>query len=172
MGTKFSNIHIQTKNLDEVIEVIEKSGCCSSYFVGSFEGWISVFGQCFSWEDVATVAQGFSKSLQYPVLSIGYFDDDIVDIGLFQNNSLITQQVVAFDAEDYGLEHKEMEINSFKKVINLPIDIDKLAIVLKNEDVSEIIEGMQEILNIPLWMKYDWIEDDSEFKTHFILVKS
>lgn len=171
MGTKFANLHIQTENLDEVIDIIKKLKMSSSYYVGAFGRWISVYGDSYDWGTIGTEAQVISQLLKYPVLSVGYFDDDIVEMGLYQHNHLITKHVTGFGVDVYGLEFVEMDKQSFEQILNLGLDTKELASILKNEDPSELVEGMETILDLPLWMKYEWIEDDDEIKEQFILVK-
>lgn len=152
MGTKFANLHIQTENLDEVIDIIKKSKMSGSYFVGAFGRWISIYGS-YNWKTIGTEAQVISQLLEYPVLSVGYFDDDIVEIGLYQHNHLITKHVTGFGVDDYELEYVEMDKQSFERILNLGLDTNELASILENEDPIELVEGMETILDLPLWMK-------------------
>lgn len=170
MGTKFANLHVQTEKVEEVIAALKNSGISRSFFVGSFNGWVSVFGERFNWEEIGSSVQTISRLLTYPMLSVGYFDDEILELGVFQNGQLITKHLVGVGVEEYELEPTEMDQTMFREVVQGTVDEVQLSAALENNDLEELIEEMEKTLNIPLWMKYEWIEEDGDIRSRFIQV--
>lgn len=170
MGTKFANLHVQTEKVEEVIAALKNSGISRSFFVGSFNGWVSVFDERFNWEEIGSSVQTISRLLTYPMLSVGYFDDEVLELGLFQNGQLITKHLAGVGVEEYELVPAEMDLAIFQKVVQGTVDEAQLSAALEYDDLEELVGEMEKALNIPLWMKYEWIEEDGDIRSRFIQI--
>ncbi|WP_316572392.1 hypothetical protein [Neobacillus sp. YIM B06451] len=170
MGTKFANLHIQTENLEEVVEALKKTSLPASYFVGQFGSWISVYGDAYDWGSIRREAEVISQLVKYPVLSLGYYDDSVLEIGLYKDNHLITRFAAGPDIEEYEVEPEELNIKLFDQALNVPLDSSELVRVLANEDIEEVVMELEKIFDLSLWMKYDWIADDEKLRRQYKLV--
>ncbi|WP_409292689.1 hypothetical protein [Peribacillus sp. SCS-37] len=171
MGSKFANIHIQTNDIKGITDIINQSHTQSSFFIEVKSNWISIYSDSYHWEGIEQEAKAFSSELSQPVLSVGYFDDDVVEIALIQDKQVITKQLSGYGAEDYGLDPENMNIDLFKQTLQLTIKNEELETALEMEDISEIVEEMGKLLNLELWQKYEWIEEEGE-KEKYLQVKS
>ncbi|WP_409294086.1 hypothetical protein V1498_12670 [Peribacillus sp. SCS-26] len=171
MGSKFASLHIQTNDLKRITDIINHSNTQSSFFVKVNNNWISIYSDSYHWEGIEQEAKAFSNQLSQPVLSVGYFDDDLVEIALIQNNQVITKQISGYGAEDYGLDPENMNIDLFIQTLQLSIENEEFEAALEKDDISEIVEEMGKLLNLELWQKYEWIEEEGE-KEKYLQVNS
>lgn len=171
MGTKFANLHIQTENFEEVVEALKKTSVGSSFFVETCGSWISVYGDGYDWESIGREAEVISQLVKNPVLSLGYFDDSVLEIRLYKDNQLITKFAAGYDLDEYEIEPEELNIHLVEQALNVTLDSGELGRVLENEDIEEIVMELEKIFDLSLWMKYDWIADDEELMRQYKLVK-
>lgn len=183
MGTHFANIHIQTDQLEEVLkalqevnpyrdqEIMEHSSK-NIYVVGEYKkGWISVLNDFFAWGEVSSFAEELSSCLPFPVLAIGYFDDDVFEMNVFVDGSESTAQIWCSDGvrEDYGLEDKEADISILAELVGRE-HIDALNQLLSITDCEQAVHALQRIIQIPLWLRSDWLDTitDQELAQKYI----
>lgn len=183
MGTHFANIHIQTHQLEEVLKALQEVNPYSNqeimghflkntYVVGEYKrGWISVLNDFFAWGEVSSFAEELSSYLPFPVLAIGYFDDDVFEMNVFVNGSESTAQIWCSDGvrEDYGLEDKEADISILAELVGHE-HIDAIYQLLSMTDCEQAVHALQHIIQIPLWLRSDWLDTitDKELAQKYI----
>lgn len=179
MGTKFANVHIKTNEMNYIIDFFKNyksvnDSYMNRYYIGSFnESWVTVLGEDFNWESICAEAENISKYTEHPVLSIGYFDDDVLEITLYKNGIELTRCSVGPGIEEYGIKKRFLDTDLFIKTLNLEVHISNLNPILSEEDIEEVINKLEEVLQIPLWIKFDWIEEEEdEIKSKFEYVVS
>ncbi|MFC5406503.1 hypothetical protein [Cohnella soli] len=185
MGTKFGNIHIITNNKNEVTSalkdissgrtqtnynpemysgfesILELNKIKNIYYLGELRpGWISVLNDSFNWGEVEAFGEELSSYISSPILTISYFDDDLFELNLFLNGELQTGHIWCSEEtrEVYGLEEKCADISVLSQHIGYQF-INKLNEILNIEDCEQAVEELQNLLEIPLWIKSDWFED-------------
>lgn len=171
MGTHFGNIHIKTDQLEEVLTALKEVDRYSGkeimghtleniYWIGEYKkGWISVLNDSFVWGEVADFAEELSSILPVPVLAIGYFDDDVFEMNVCIDGSESTGQIWCSDGvrEDYELEDKQADISILSELIGRE-HIDALNQLLLIVDCEEAVHSLENIIQIPLWLRSDWLD--------------
>lgn len=189
MGTKFGNIHIKTDNTDDVILaiqelVLDKSSVSAKadqltgyelivqqanisrnvYYVGVIRnGWISVLNDWFGWGEVEAFGEALSGYISYPMLTCSCFDEDILEINVYNNGEQTTGHVwcSAYAAEDYGLEEKEADVAVLAELLGHE-HIAQLMNALNTEDLEQAVREFENITGFPLWIHSDWFSSIQE----------
>ncbi|MNV80687.1 hypothetical protein D3C71_1743090 [compost metagenome] len=105
------------------------------------------------------------------MLAIGYFDDEVLEISIYQNGELLDRYAGGEVLEEYELEPEAFDNATVVKRLGLTISSDSLAVIFQNEDVREILEQLETVLPVPLILKYDWIEDDEPLRRDFVHIR-
>ncbi|MBO9606356.1 MAG: hypothetical protein J7639_10410 [Paenibacillaceae bacterium] len=133
----------------------------SIFFIGEFrEGWLSVLNDWFGWGEVESTGKKLSKFIDKNILTIAYYDDDLFELNIFRNGQLLTGHIWCNDsvAEDYQLEinkgNTDYLINFFGNE-----NQENVLTLLRTTDCGKAIEEIETLMNIPLWIKSDWLDD-------------
>jgi hypothetical protein len=142
------------------------------YCLGEFgEGRISVLGDGYGWETIGAEAEELSRSLSGLVGAIGCFDEDIMVWSLYKDGNQL-QGFAAGDLEMYEMEQEDFDFAEWKQLFQLneaPEELEQ--VVADGEDFTSIVEQLEKVLGLPLWMKYDWVEDDEELAAQYQQLK-
>lgn len=171
MGTTFANLHVFTDDKEEVLKSLKRLRPKSSYYIGQNQGWTTVLGENFNWETIGERAGFLSGLISSLVLAIGYFDDEVLEISIYQNGELLDRYAGGEVLEEYELEPEAFDNATVVKRLGLTISFDSLAVIFQNEDVREILEQLETVLPVPLILKYDWIEDDEPLRRDFVHIR-
>ncbi len=139
------------------------------FALGIFGDWISILGNTLSWETVGELGEELSRRIVQPVGALGYFDDDVLTWRFYQNGQEIKVITAGQNLDEYGLEYTPIDISfitDFFKVLQLTED-DYKSILNTNDEMNLVIEELEELLGIPLWMKYDWVKEDEDLKKFY-----
>jgi hypothetical protein len=165
MGTKFGNIHVRTNQIDEVLaalkEMISASKAAEVMYIRTFEsGWVSILNDSFGWGCSEACGETLSRYLSSPVLTCSYFDDDVLEINLFQGGEYLTGHLWCTEStqEDYELENKEANISILAELLG-HAHTEQIIQTLNQEDLEAAIGQLESILQIPLWIHSEWFED-------------
>lgn len=197
MGAKFGNIHIKTNHIDHVIQAIQElvsdkpkrvqanTGELSGfelivhqanlsknvYYVGVIRnGWVSVLNDWFASGEVEAFGEALSGYISYPILTCSCFDEDFVEMNVYNNGEQTTGHVwcVPYAAENYDLEEKEADIAILAELLGHE-HIARIMNALNTEDLEHAIREMEQIAGFPLWIHSDWfssMQDDSIVKRY------
>jgi hypothetical protein len=201
MGTKFANMHILSDELEGIKESLKRwysrvdnnrknvlknigvlsllegltDNSCGKCYLGNFKsGWISILHPDFNWESVNDVALEISKKVIGPILTIGYFDDDIFILTVIKAGYIITRHIAGYSLDAYGLQQNEGDAEVIVKELDFDVEIDELKIVLNQEDIEKKVIELEKLLKLPLWINADWIdemEESDKFKTKWQVFK-
>jgi len=128
--------------------------------------FISVYDESYSLENIETEGINLSKYLDTPVIGTGNLDDDVFSIILFHKGKIITRYTMGEGLKEYKFSHCNMDLEVFKNVTNL--SVEKLDVLLKEEDIYDIEDGFSELYNIALDLTYD---DLASFENKFKKLK-
>lgn len=193
MGTKFGNMHVMTDNLDEVVKALTsmiedkeqlvipagkrigfQSLLAESYrgrnifYLGQLQPkWISILNDYFAWGEVEAVGEELSSYIQAPIMTISYFDDDVYIMNVYSGGEEVTGQIWCTDGarQVYELEDKQADISVLTEYLGHQ-HIHQLKEIIAMTDCEQAVEALQQLLQIPLWIKSDWVDDsrDPEFE--------
>lgn len=128
--------------------------------------FISVYDESYSLENIEAEGISLSKYLETPVIGTGNLDDDVLSILLFQKGEIITRYTMGEGLQEYEFGQCNMDLEVFKNVTNL--SVEKLDILLREEDIYDIEDGFSELYNIALDLTYD---DLASFENKFKKLK-
>jgi hypothetical protein len=186
VGTKFGNIHVITNDKNEVLSALKNISSGKSqnifshemlsgfeslleglnhskniYYLGELRpGLISVLNDSFGWGEVEVFGEELSSYINSPILTISYFDDDLFEMNLYLNGEQQTGHLWCSDEtkETYELEEKQADISILSEYLGHQ-HINKLNEILNIDECEQAIEELQNLLQIPLWIKSDWFDD-------------
>ncbi|MBD3922157.1 hypothetical protein H8B09_25600 [Paenibacillus sp. PR3] len=186
-------MHVMADNLDVVIEALTSmteereqpvipSGKFGGYeallaeayrgrnvfYLGQLQpGLVSVLNDHFDWGEVEAVGEVLSSYIQAPIMTISYFDDGVFTMTIYSKGEEVTSQIWCTDGAryDYELEDKHADISVLTEYLGHQ-HFDRLNAIIAMTDCEEAVESLQELLQIPLWIKSDWFDDiqDPELK--------
>ncbi|MCU6792354.1 hypothetical protein OB236_09460 [Paenibacillus sp. WQ 127069] len=145
-------------------EAILKESSKSKYifYLGQMrDDWISILNEGFGWGETEAFGEEISKHINSPVLTISYFDDDVLDLNIYMNGELITGHLSCTEGtkEGYGLEDKFGDISTLSQLVGHQY-INDLLNFLEIKNSREALNEFERIINFPLWIKADWISTD------------
>lgn len=113
--------------------------------------WVSIFSEHFSFETVTDCAFQYFGGLSNPVITVGYFDDDLLKIDCVSEGAVVTGLVKGPRLKAYGLKAADMDLALFS--ILFRADATKAAEVFAKKDIDAICDALGDMLNIPLQLE-------------------
>ena len=155
MGEKFANLQVQGLSVSEAQKLLSNS-CAKQYT----NGWTTVVRDDFQIGLIDQEARKLSKKIDKLVISVGYYDDDILTLNLFRNGKSIVSHI---SNNAYGYNKKEGNPSTFVKELNLSTEYQEyFKWVLKCDNPERKVELLEKLLGIPLSLNYETIDDFNE----------
>ncbi|MNJ45260.1 hypothetical protein D3C77_403470 [compost metagenome] len=134
-----------------------------TYYIGEFNGWISILNDWFEWGTIDTFSEAMSCHIASPILTVGYFDDDILEINIFRSGKRITGHIWCSEStqEVYGLDMKHADINAFVELLGHEHALE-IRRILELIDCEQAVIALEKVMNVPLWIHSDWFADMEE----------
>lgn len=152
MGTKFGNVHVMTTRADDVIVALQEMSLEETYFIGTFEsGWTSILKVGLDWGTTEEFGELLSEHVNYPILTVCFFDDDVLEVSLFRNGEYLTGHRWLSQYCDYELEEKKADISLFSEIFGHE-NYSQIQKILSQEDLETAVESIEEVIKIPLWV--------------------
>ena len=122
---------------------------------------VSIYDPNNTFENISVVAQEVSKISNSVTVYTANFDDDIFLIGIYNNGKLITSGNYGELLSEYELEFKEIDQSQLADSLEIEIKdlLDKLT---DDSDIEEIEEFIEHILDVPLSLTLEDIEENQE----------
>ena len=122
---------------------------------------VSIYDSNNTFENISVVAQEVSKISNSVTVYTANFDDDIFLIGIYNNGKLITSGNYGELLSEYELEFKEIDQSQLADSLEIEIKdlLDKLT---DDSDIEEIEEFIEHILDVPLSLTLEDIEENQE----------
>ena len=122
---------------------------------------VSIYDSNNTFENISVVAQEVSKISNSVTVYTANFDDDIFLIGIYNNGKLITSGNYGELLSEYELEFKEIDQSQLADSLEIEIKdlLDKLT---DDSDIEEIEEFIEHILDVPLSLTLEDIEENKE----------
>ena len=155
--TKFINIIDKpTETLDnEKVEMIKGLFSMIDEFSNTFfiieyqNNWISIYSESFNWEDIDKKGIKVSKSINCPILSVGYFDDDILKLDIIKDGKVITRHYEGDNIEScFGIKNITADFDLIIETFNLNFNLEDFKGIIMNRDLETKVEKLEHILNI------------------------
>lgn len=143
-------------------EPIRETGLKVTYYTSQGRQWTSVLNDYFEWGTIEPVGELLSKFMSEPIMTIGFFDEDIFEFTIFQNEGIKFKKYFCgkWASEEYGLNEEVIDIKYLKEVLEIDQEhIDKL---LQIENPQQAVDKLSELIHIHLWVKSNWIVEDED----------
>lgn len=168
MGTKFGNLQVRSEDTEAVIAAFRELPAANDpipgrYYVGSIApGWVSILGDDYGWGNVVEEAENVSSLTGSPVLSVGYFDDDVLELTVAVNGETIATHVAGPGLDVYELDAETADAETLIRSLQLTVGAAKLREILADPSIEDTVMRLQEAINVPLWFMYDAVEYEKQ----------
>ena len=153
MGTKFANIQVMGLQPQQAQELV--SGVVVRR---THPAWLTLLHPSYQLGAVEKAARALSKRIDNTVVSVGYFDDDIFSLQVFQNGKLL---LCHNSSPVYGYKKTAAKPAALAGELGLaPEDAESLKWILKCERCDEQVALLENLWGTQLWVDYDWLEED------------
>ncbi|MBE4906949.1 hypothetical protein IMZ08_02615 [Bacillus luteolus] len=162
------------------------------YYFAKSDEWITLLNEMYDgfYYDFSIL---LSKYINVPMFVIECFDECLLEICFIQSGKIVTKHK-SDEEEEFGIDEINEEIEKLKELFGQDINEDylpeasshqlgdvgaitklldlygneeKLTEILKVEDIEEKISSLENLFNIDIWVKADWIEGDDDLKLKF-----
>lgn len=143
-------------------EPIRETGLKVTYYTSQERQWTSILNDYFEWGTVEQVGELLSKFMSEPIMTIGFFDEDIFEFTVFQNEEIKFKTYFCGEwaIEEYGLNKEVIDIKYLEEV--LEIDQESIDKLLQIENPEQAVEELSKLTHIHLWVKSNWIVEDED----------
>ncbi|MPM92120.1 hypothetical protein SDC9_139254 [bioreactor metagenome] len=129
----------------EVAQQFSKKKKIPFYFLESETG-ISVVSTLLSFETINEDVSNWFSDFEGTLLTVRCFDNDVLEISIFQNKKFITAHVVG-DTYNYDIEKSVFNPKILTDIFNVSqVDYEKAC----SEDVEKTLKDFSELLKFPL----------------------
>lgn len=139
---------------DDLLKMICKSH--SEYVICQFtEKWLTILNANFGWESVDAVALAISKHINEPILTIGYFDDELVTMSIIENNKILTKHISGLGLSAYEIDAEKEDAIIFNEYLELDQELDVIEEILSIRlnhftELDDKIQRLSELTGIQL----------------------
>lgn len=156
--------------LDAIFDMMSNSK--NEYYLSQFgNGWISVYNEYFEREQVEKTGLQLSKLLKTTILTMSYFDDEIFEFNIFRDGKSIGGHIWSDEStkDTYKLETNKGDTDVFIQYIGEE-NKSKIINLFEIDNCERAVEEIERIFGLPIWMKFEWIEDieDEHIRNRFI----
>ncbi|WP_410769487.1 hypothetical protein [Fontibacillus sp. BL9] len=160
MGTTFTNLQVREHSIDEIEKVLPH---CIVRNLS--DGWTTIVSEHFQVGDISKVGRKLSKAINKSVLSIEFFDDDVLRMTIYRDGKTLTSHV---NKNSYNIPSKLGNHNAFLKELEFDLSESKyFKEVLKYEDLGKKIELLQHFLGVALWIDDRMLLDGAESEFYY-----
>jgi hypothetical protein len=145
-------------------EEINKKASTVTFYLNKDMSWTSVLNDHFSWGTVEGIGGLLSQFILEPVMTIGFFDEDIFEFTLFQKGEIKTKKYFCEEGviEENGLESEIIDLNYLKEIFDLNhFEITKL---LEISNPERAIDELSRMIQKNLWIHSELISDVKEIE--------
>ncbi|BBI30889.1 hypothetical protein [Cohnella abietis] len=155
MGTTFANLQVRECSTDEIEKALPGSRATqlSDY-------WTTVVSEQFQVGTLEKMAKKLSKEINRSVLSIEYFDDDVLRIAVYRNGKVIDSHI---NENGYGLPKKSGKPKLFIEELGFDsVEVKYLKEIFACEDLGKKLQLLQYFLGVTLWIDHRMISEVKE----------
>lgn len=159
MGTTFANLQVRNGSVHE-IQLALPGTVVKEYS----DGWCTIVGEHFEVGQMDRIAGALSRSIDQGVLSIEYFDDDLLKMTIFNKGRTLTSHI---SENGQGIPGKPGKPKTF--INELEFDSSETTLfreILACNDTGKKLELLQCFLGVELLIGYDILLNaaESEFR--------
>ncbi|MFB9330758.1 RCC1 domain-containing protein [Paenibacillus aurantiacus] len=148
MGSKFGSIHIRTEEVIDETSILTAS-LMNPQISNFSSGWTSLFSESLQWGSTIAEAKRLSRKINFPILSVEYFDDDVMEIHLMQVGKKVASCIQGTALEGYGLKRKQFNTDKIYEVLGIELNAKELEWISKELDLWDLCDYLQVHFNLP-----------------------
>lgn len=134
--------------------------------------WITVLNSSFGFETIEETALNYSKRINGLFLVVDYFKDDVFSMYFIKEGKTLTSHISGPGLDYYDLSEELGNTELMCKELDLSIASDELKDILQMDDIMDKVQRLEQVFQLPLWIKADWLDDmEAEVKDKFIKVE-
>ncbi|WP_017812304.1 hypothetical protein [Paenibacillus shenyangensis] len=191
MGAKLGNVHVQISNLQVLLDALEDmiadqpavSGSVTSsnpyqeiideaertrhtyYIAEKKPGWFSILNDWFGWGETEQFGEELSSYLNAPVFTLSYFDEDVLEIGMFTNGEKLTGYTWCSQTrQEYGIEEQDVDISILAQIFGYEYGAG-LQQIIEQPEQQKALEQLEQLLQLPFAISSDFYIDQKETLT-------
>lgn len=133
-----------------------------TYYLHQSGEWTTVLNYYFEWGMVEQVGELLSAFVSQPVMTVGFFDEDIFEWTIFQDGEARSRKLFCgmWAADEYELKPEVVDFTYLQEVVGIKrADLDRL---FDSETPEQAVDALSELLNVHLWIDYNVMDSDSE----------
>lgn len=138
-----------------------------SFYVNQEMNWSSVLNEHFSWGTAEKIGELLSTLVSVPVMTIGFFDEDIFEFTIFQGGEIKTKKYFCEEwmKEEYDLDSEAIDLEYLEEVLEINhADLNKLFDISNPE---QAIDELSRMIQINLWVHSEWISEDKAIEERY-----
>ncbi|NOU68805.1 hypothetical protein GC096_32805 [Paenibacillus sp. LMG 31461] len=146
---------------------INKTASSVSFYLNQEMSWSNVLNDHFSWGTVEQIGELLSNFVSEPVMTIGFFDEDIFEFTLFQEGEIKTKKYFCEEwaIEEYGLVSEVIDLDYLESVLEL--NHEEITKLLELRNPEQAIDELSRMIQINLWVHSEWISEDNEIEERY-----
>lgn len=133
-----------------------------TYYLHQSGEWTTVLNYYFEWGTVEQVGELLSTFVSQPVMTVGFFDEEIFEWTIFQDGEARSRKLFCgmWAADEYELKPEVVDFTYLQEVIGIKrADLDRL---FDSETPEQAVDALSEQLNVHLWIDFKFMDNDSE----------
>lgn len=146
---------------------INKTASSVTFYLNQEMNWSNVLNDHFSWGTVEQIGELLSNFVSEPVMTIGFFDEDIFEFTIFQEGEIRTKKYFCEEwaIEEYGLESEKIDLDYIERVLEL--NHEETTQLLEIHNPEQAIDELSRMIQINLWVHSEWISEDKEIEERY-----
>ncbi|MDO3410541.1 hypothetical protein QWJ34_12285 [Saccharibacillus sp. CPCC 101409] len=135
-----------------------------SFYVNHGERWSSVLNDHLAWGIVEEVGEIASNFTDQPVMTIGFFDEDVFEFTLFEAGEIKVKKYFCGSGvrEDYGLESERADAEYTARTLETDLESVENWFAIDNPEAA--IDELSRLTGVHFWIHSAWIDDDPEIE--------
>lgn len=148
-------------------EKSSETGSIATFYVSQYSGWSTVLNDHLEWGTVEKIGEMVSSILLKPVMTIGFFDEDIFEFTIFYDGEVKFKKYFCEEwvKEEYDLHSETIDIEYLEKVLG--VNQADLTAWLDIRNPEQAVDELSERIEINLWVHSEWMDEDEELEQGF-----
>lgn len=142
-----------------------------TFYVNHEGQWSSVLNDFFEWGTVEKIGELLSTFVSEPVMTIGFFDEDIFEFTIFHEGEIKTKKYFCEDwmKEEYDLGSELIDLKYLEEV--LEVNHSDLSELIAIRNPEQAIDQLSRMIQINLWVHSEWISEVKEIEESYSKVE-
>jgi len=144
-----------------------RTASTATFYVRYAKPWCSVLNDYFQSGTIEKVGEIVSTLVSEPVMTIGFFDEDLFEFTIFQDGEIKAKKYFCEEwvKAEYDLESEVIDLAYVEEV--LEINREQSIPFVQISDPEQAIVELSQLVHIDLWVHSEWISEDKEMEEKY-----